>query len=122
MGISGMPPFAMFLGEIYIMTGVFRSNILLGFLVFILLVFIFIGLFGKILKMYMGNTDNEADDELQSGKKAHKEVNEDAIHPFMVYVPLILLLLSSLLLFYIPSPFLNIVKSASAEFGGRIIF
>jgi hydrogenase-4 component F len=122
MGISGMPPFAMFLGEIYIMTGVFRSNILLGFLVFILLVFIFIGLFGKILKMYMGNTDNEAGEELKSGKKAHKEINEGAIHPFMVYVPLILLLLSSLLLFYIPSPFLNIVKSASAEFGGRIIF
>ena len=123
MGISGMPPFAMFLGEIYIMTGVFRSNILLGFLVFILLVFIFIGLFVKILKMYTGNTENEeAGDEFKNSKTAHKGVDESVIHPFMVYVPLILLLLSSLLLFYIPSPFLNIVQSASAEFGGRIIF
>ena len=114
MGISGMPPFAMFLGEIYIMTGVFRSNIILGFLVFILLIFIFIGLFGKILKMYAGNNDNdERADELQS---------ENAAHPFMIYVPLILLLVSSLLLFYIPSQFLNIVKSASYEFGGKIIF
>lgn len=123
MGISGMPPFAMFLGEIYIMTGVFRSNILLGFLVFILLVFIFIGLFVKILKMYTGNTENEeTGDEFKNSKTAHKGVDESVIHPFMVYVPLILLLLSSLLLFYIPSPFLNIVQSASAEFGGRIIF
>ncbi len=123
MGISGMPPFAMFLGEIYIMTGVFRSNILMGFLVFILLIFIFIGLFGNILKMYTGNKDNEEKaDKLQSEKTAHIKIKEDAIHPFMIYVPLILLIVSSLLLFYIPLQFLNIVKSASAEFGGKIIF
>jgi hydrogenase-4 component F len=134
MGISGMPPFAMFLGELYIMTGVFRSNILLGFLVFVLLVFIFIGLFGKILKMYAGNKDEDAEIDsriknginddgahgLMSGDNHNK--TEKDIHPFMVYVPLILLLVSSLLLFYIPSPFLNIVKSASYEFGGRLIF
>ncbi len=130
MGISGMPPFAMFLGEIYIMTGVFRSNILLGFLVFILLIFIFIGLFGKVLKMYTGNMDNaERMNELQSEKVTHRGINdnkrkktEGSVHPFMIYVPLILLLVSSLLLFYVPPQFLNIVKSASYEFQGRIIF
>ena len=123
MGISGMPPFAMFLGEIYIMTGVFRSNILLGFLVFILLIFIFIGLFSKVLKMYTGNKDGDEEaDEIQNENAAHKRIKEGALHPFMIYVPLILLLISSLLLFYIPSQFLNIVKSASYEFAGKIIF
>ncbi|MHB1662194.1 MAG: proton-conducting transporter transmembrane domain-containing protein, partial [bacterium] len=123
MGISGMPPFAMFLGEIYIMAGVFRTNILLGFLVFILLIFIFIGLFGKILKMYIGVKEDES--ELQNEDGIHKGIQnkgEKEIHPFMVYIPLMLLLISSILLFYIPSPFLYIVKSAAAEFGGKIIF
>ncbi|MHB1698291.1 MAG: proton-conducting transporter transmembrane domain-containing protein [bacterium] len=123
MGISGMPPFAMFLGEIYIMSGVFRTNILLGFLVFILLIFIFIGLFGKILKMYIGVKEDEG--ELQNEDGIHKGIQnkgEKEIHPFMVYIPLMLLLISSILLFYIPSPFLYIVKSAAAEFGGKIIF
>jgi hydrogenase-4 component F len=127
MGISGMPPFAMFLGEIYIMTGVFRNDIWLGFLVFILLILVFIGLFGKVLKMYVGKanaSDEEEDGELKTGSTgaSHKTVIEAGLHPFIVYVPLIMLLFSSFLLFYIPYPFLHIIKSAAAEFGGRLIF
>lgn len=114
MGISGMPPFSMFLGEVYIMTGVFNTNILLGFLVFLLMIFIFVGIFGKTLKMYIGFEDGN--------HKGAQNKSEKDIHPFMTYVPLILLLISSALLFYIPSPFLHIVKSAAAEFGGKIIF
>lgn len=124
MGISGMPPFAMFLGEFYIMVGVFKANILLGFFVFLLLIFIFVGLFSKILKMYVEIKDNENNPNNRNNtndKNRHAE-GEKSIHPFMVYVPLILLLISSILLFYIPSQFLYIVKSASAEFGGRVIF
>ncbi|RZV40485.1 MAG: hydantoin racemase [Candidatus Acidulodesulfobacterium acidiphilum] len=127
MGISGMPPFAMFLGEIYIMTGVFRTDIWLGFLVFILLIFVFIGLFGKVLKMYVGkaNTgDEEEGGELKTdgAGASHKAVSEAGLHPFIVYVPLIMLLFSSFLLFYIPYPFLHIIKSAAVEFGGKVNF
>ena len=127
MGISGMPPFAMFLGEIYIMFGVFKTNIWFGFLVFLLLIFIFAGLFSKILKMYIGVKDDENgqqnENRANSGTdKDNRDRGEIGVHPFMLYAPLILLLISSILLFYIPSPFLHIVKSASAEFGGKIIF
>lgn len=127
-GISGMPPFAMFIGEIYIIAGIFKNSFLLGFFVLALLVFIFIGLFGKVLKMY--STEDGLHESAEAGEfpveenldaaDAKNDFDEKALHPLMVFVPLALLVVSVLLLFYIPQPFLQIVKSASAEFGNGV--
>jgi hypothetical protein len=79
--------------------------------------------------MYIGIGVKGGENGQQNENRANRGTNKDnqdkgekGIHPFMLYAPLILLLISSILLFYIPSQFLHIVKSASAEFGGKINF
>ncbi len=107
-GITGTPPFSMFLSELFIMIGLFSFNPVFAFVVLFFLVLVFAGLLSKILSMY-GNAQDEK-----------KHAMESSLHPFLIYIPAALILVSVALLFYIPNPLLVLIKSAVAELGGGI--
>jgi hydrogenase-4 component F len=104
-GISGFPPFGLFLGEVFIVLGAFRAGHYAAAAVFILcLGVIFAGFANHVMKMSFGEAGAE-------GRIEEK--------PALVWPQLALLLTSLVLFFWIPdSVYETIVHAVNAVGGG----
>lgn len=102
-GISGVPPFSIFLSKFFILLGVFRVNLWAGVLILILVALVFTGMLYQVLSMLLGES---------------AEKKEGDIHALMVYAPMLMLFISIAMLFYLPHQFVNVLDLAVHELGG----
>lgn len=109
-GITGTPPFAIFLSELLIIIGMFSFNVIFGFIVLFFLILMFAGLLSKTLLLRGNSNDGEKD-----GSPIIGFIEGKSLHPFLLYVPALLIAISVIFLFYLPEPFLLLVKSAVGE-------
>lgn len=105
-GISGFPPFGMFIGELLILVGVFRAGHHALAAIFILsLCFIFAGLSNQVLKMSFGGASEALPDA------APLKVG-------LVWPQYVLLLTSALLCVWMPDIFYETIIDAAGTMGG----
>lgn len=103
-GISGFPPFGIFLGELLIIIAAFRAGHYVGVSVFILSVcVIFAGFAKHVIKIGFGDTRNNA------------RIKERAA---MVWPQYMLLLTSLVLCFWMPEALYRTIAQAAAAIGG----
>jgi len=105
-GISGFPPFGLFLGEVFILIGAFRGGHYVGAGVFIVsLCVIFAGFTNHVIKMSF--SDAAAGDRVEE-------------KPAMVWPQYALLLTSLVLCFWIPESLYETIVHAVNSIGGRL--
>ncbi|HEX5681234.1 MAG TPA: proton-conducting transporter membrane subunit [Desulfobacterales bacterium] len=105
-GISGFPPFGLFLGEVFIIIGAFRSGHYLGAGVFILsLCVIFAGFANHVMKISF--SDAGAVDRIEE-------------KPSMVWPQYVLLLTSLVLCFWVPESLYETIVHAVNSIGGGL--
>ncbi|MBI9083774.1 MAG: hydrogenase [Desulfobacterales bacterium] len=103
-GISGFPPFGIFIGELFIIIGAFRGGHYWGVGVFILsLCVIFAGLANQVMKISF----NPSDTEIRIPEKAS-----------MIWPQYALLLTSLVLCFWLPDPLYQAIVQAVTSSGG----
>ena len=103
-GISGFPPFGIFIGELLIIIGAFRGGHYVAVILFILsLCVIFAGFANQVMKMAFGDTD------------AENRVEE---LPIMVWPQYALLLTSVVLCFWMPGTLSQTISHAVKTIGG----
>jgi hydrogenase-4 component F len=103
-GISGLPPFGIFLGELFIIIGAFKEGHYIGVGLFILsLCVIFAGFARHVMKISFG--------DIRGAKKVEE-------HPAMVWPQYALLLTSVMLCFWMPGALYRAIVSAVATLGG----
>ena len=103
-GISGFPPFGIFIGELFIIIGAFRSGHYLGAGLFILSIcVIFAGFANHVMKISFG----DADATIQIEEK-----------PVMVWPQYVLLLTSFVLCFWMPDSLSQTIAHAVQTIGG----
>ncbi|MDL2286426.1 hydrogenase [Desulfococcaceae bacterium OttesenSCG-928-F15] len=105
-GISGLPPFGIFISEILIILGAFRTGHFTAAILFILcLVLVIAGFAKNFIRMSFGTCDEEI---------SYRE------KPLRLVSPIILLLASIVLSFWIPEALLDTIDQATALIeGGR---
>jgi hydrogenase-4 component F len=105
-GISGFPPFGIFIGELLIIVGAFRSGHYTMAAIFILsLCFIFAGLANHVMKISFG--DAPADTRIAITEKAS-----------LIWPQYVLLLTSLVLCFWMPDTLYQTIIDAVAAIGG----
>ncbi|MCP4667038.1 MAG: hydrogenase, partial [Deltaproteobacteria bacterium] len=103
-GISGFPPFGIFIGELFIIVGAFRAGHHVGVGIFILsLCVIFAGFANQAMKISFGDTD------------AKIRITEKAS---MIWPQYALLLTSLVLCFWMPDALYRTIIQAVASIGG----
>jgi hydrogenase-4 component F len=103
-GISGFPPFGIFLGELFIIIGAFRAGHYLGVGLFILSIcVIFAGFAKHVIKISFGDHDGEV---------------RQAESPLMVWPQYALLLTSVVLCFWMPERLYDTIVHAVHTIGG----
>ncbi|HON09002.1 MAG TPA: proton-conducting transporter membrane subunit, partial [Verrucomicrobiota bacterium] len=97
LSISGSPPFGIFVSELTIIKAGFeQGRHIIAIITLVLLSFIFIGMATAFLNMTNGKTPTEKPLKLK---------------PAMIYPPVVLLICSLILGFYIPLPLKEIIKN-----------
>jgi hydrogenase-4 component F len=105
-GISGFPPFGIFLGEVFIVMGAFRGGHYAGAGVFVIsLCVIFAGFTNHVMKMSF--SDAGVSDRIEE-------------KPAMVWPQYGLLLTSLVLCFWVPESLYETIVHAVNEIGGRL--
>jgi hydrogenase-4 component F len=105
-GISGFPPFGLFLGEVFIVIGAFRGGHYVGAGVFILsLCVIFAGFANHVMKMSFS--------EAKTGDRFEEK-------PAMVWPQYVLLLTSLVLCFWVPESLYETIVHAVNSIGGGL--
>jgi hydrogenase-4 component F len=105
-GISGFPPFGIFLGELFIIIGAFRSGHYVAVGIFILSIcVIFAGFANHMLKMAFGSAESET------------KIKET---PIMVWPQFALLLTSVVLCFWMPGSLSQTIAQAVKTIGGGL--
>jgi hydrogenase-4 component F len=103
-GISGFPPFGIFLGEFFIIIGAFRAGHHVGVTLFILSIcVIFAGFAKHVIQISFGDHEKEV---------------QMAESPFMVWPQYALLLTSVLLCFWMPETLYDTIVHAVHTIGG----
>ncbi|MCP4693939.1 MAG: hydrogenase, partial [Desulfobacterales bacterium] len=103
-GISGFPPFGIFIGELFIIVGAFRAGYYVGVGIFILsLCVIFAGFANQAMKISFGESDAEI------------KITEKAT---MIWPQYALLLTSLALCFWMPDALYQTIIQAVASIGG----
>ncbi|WP_300459028.1 proton-conducting transporter membrane subunit [Desulfobacula sp.] len=110
-GISGFPPFGIFIGELFIIVGAFRTGHYIAAGIFILsLCFIFAGFANQVMKISF-------DDFKQGDSGKTMGLTEKA---GMVWPQYILLLTSLMLCFFIPDTLYQTIVDAVTAIGGGL--
>ena len=105
-GISGFPPFGIFIGELFIIVGAFRGGHYVAAGLFILsLCVIFAGFANQVMKISFGNSDKAV------------SLKENAS---LVWPQYILLLTSLILCFFIPDTLYQTILDAVTAIGGGL--
>ncbi len=103
-GISGFPPFGIFLGELFIIIGAFRAGHYISIALFILSIcVIFAGFANQAMKIGFSDTEND------------KRIEEKSI---MVWPQYALLLTSVVLCFWMPGTLSDTIAQAVETIGG----
>ncbi len=103
-GISGFPPFGIFIGELFIIIGAFRAGHHVAVGLFILFIcVIFAGFANQVMKIAFGDADSET------------RIEEKAI---MVWPQYVLLLTSVVLCFWMPGTLSQTISHAVKAIGG----
>jgi len=113
-GISGFPPFGIFIGEFFIIVGAFRTGHYIAAGIFILsLCVIFAGFANQVMKISFNSSSDDSGENLDSIKPIG--LKEKAS---MVWPQYILLLTSLILCFYMPDTLYQTIIDAVAALGG----
>jgi hydrogenase-4 component F len=117
-GISGFPPFGIFIGEMFIIVGAFRTGHYITAGIFILsLCFIFAGFANQVIKISFDKCNND-DKECNSSDLADKITFKEKAT--MVWPQFILLLTSLILCFYMPDSLYQTIIDAVNSIGGGL--
>ncbi len=110
-GISGFPPFGIFIGELFIILGTFRSAHYIAAGLFIIsLCVIFAGFANQVMKIcFSGGSKPDQDEEIKFKEKAA-----------MLWPQYILLLTSLVLCFFMPDTLYQTILDAVAAIGGGL--
>ncbi|MCK5097468.1 MAG: hydrogenase, partial [Desulfobacteraceae bacterium] len=110
-GISGFPPFGIFIGEMFIIVGAFRTGhyVAAGIFIFSLCV-IFAGFANQVMKISFDDYNNENSDKKINFKEKAS----------MVWPQFILLLTSLILCFYMPDTLYQTIIDAVTAIGGGL--
>ena len=110
-GISGFPPFGIFIGELFIIVGAFRTGHYWAVGIFIAsLCVIFAGFANQVMKISFGAFDPE---QTNKGGQFKERIS-------MVWPQYILLLTSLILCFFIPDTLYQTIMDAVTAIGGGI--
>jgi len=110
-GISGFPPFGIFIGEMFIIAGAFRAGHYIIASIFILsLCVIFAGFANQTMKISFDDFDGNGSDKLMGLKERAS----------MVWPQYILLLTSLVLCFYMPDTLYQTIIDAVTAIGGGV--
>jgi hydrogenase-4 component F len=115
-GISGFPPFGIFIGEMFIIVGAFRTGHYITAGIFILsLCVVFAGFANQIMKISFNDFDTK--DLEQKTRKRTIQLKEKA---GMVWPQYILLLTSLVLCFFMPDSLYQTIVDAVTAIGGGL--
>lgn len=109
-GISGFPPFGIFIGELFIIMGAFKSGHYIVATIFIIsLCVIFAGLANQVMKISFDDMKNVSEKDIKIKERAS-----------LVWPQYILLLTSLILCFFIPDTLYQTIMDAVTAIGGGL--